>query len=824
MNQVVIDNQCATSRGATLRWVAAKYVRAARLRSVAPRLLCAWCFVLLNSGAVANETSSSSPDDLAFFETKIRPVLVEHCYSCHSADAKELQGSLLVDSREGLLAGGDSGTAIVPGKPGESLLIDALKYETYEMPPAGKLPDEVIADFERWIERGAADPRTGGPAPVRQGIDLEKGRQFWSFQPVKSPAAPAVKNASWPVTDVDRFLLAKLEEMNLAPAPDASRATWLRRVTFDLTGLPPTAAELAAFDADATPDAYARVVDHLLASPHFGERWGRHWLDAARFAESTGGGRSIVFKDAWRYRDYVIDAINRDKPVDEFIVEQLAGDLLPHDTPRAERNHLVATAYLLLGAHNYEEQDKRLLEMDVVDEQLDAIGRGLLGMTISCARCHDHKFDPIPTADYYALAGILRSTHVLIHENVSKWTTRPVPASREEAEAHRAYEGALATAQSHVAAAKDLKTPEAKKLLASLKKDLAALQKAGPPRATAMAVADAEKIEDCQICIRGSIRHRGAAVPRGVLQVATSGEPPPMPADASGRLELARWIASPTNPLTARVFVNRAWAKLFGRGLVRTLDNFGSTGELPSHPELLDFLAARFVDDGWSAKRLLRDLVLSHAYRMSSDCGTPEAAAQRMAADPENRLLWRFHRRRLDAEALRDAMLAASGQLDLTVGGPNIQDVSVLTEASSTNPTEYGYVFADTRRSVYTPAFRNRIHELFEAFDFANQNTAVAERNVTTVAPQALLMLNSAFVMAQAQAAAARGLALPEARSDDQRLTRAFVVTLGREPSEEERTIAAAAITVEGDEAARLAAWQRLYQALFGSIDFRYLD
>lgn len=786
------------------------------------------CLLFPTPNALAARASEASPEDVAFFESKIRPVLVEHCYSCHSADAKELQGSLLVDSREGLLAGGDSGAALVPGKPAESLLLEALKYETYEMPPAGKLPDEVIADFERWIERGAADPRSGGPAPVRQGIDLEKGRQFWSFQPVKSPAPPAVKDSVWPLTDVDKFLFAKLEANSLAPAPDAPRAAWLRRVTFDLTGLPPTAEELAAFAADGTPDAYARVVDHLLASPHFGERWGRHWLDAARFAESSGGGRSIVFKDAWRYRDYVIDAINRDMPLDEFIVEQLAGDLLPHETPRAERDHLVATAYLLLGAHNYEEQDKQALEMDVADEQLDAIGRGLLGMTIACARCHDHKFDPIPTADYYALAGILRSTHVLIHENVSKWTTRPIPMSAEESAAVRAYDTALAAAQAQVDAAHGLATPEAKKLVKVLKKDLAALKKAGPPGPSAMAAADAEKIEDCAIRIRGSVHHRGEVVPRGVLQVATIGEPPTMPADASGRLELARWIASPTNPLTSRVYVNRVWGKLFGHGLVRTPDNFGSTGELPSHHELLDFLASRFVDDGWSTKRLIRDLVLSHAYRTSSHAATPESAARGLASDPENRLLWRFPRRRLDAEALRDAMLAASGQLDLKVGGPNIKDDSVLKESSSTNPTEYGYVFADTRRSVYTPAFRNRMHELFEVFDFANQNSAVAERNVTTVAPQALLMLNSEFVMQQAQAAAARsaarGLAPNESLTEDQRLTRAFIETLGREPSPEERTIAAAAVTVEGDAAAKLAAWQRFYQALFGSVDFRYLD
>jgi hypothetical protein len=702
-------------------------------------------------------------------------------------------------------------------------VLEALRYESYEMPPSGKLPDAVIADFEKWIKIGAPDPRIGAaPVAATGTIDLEQGRQFWCFQPLKHHDPPAVKNISWPRGPIDQFVLTNLESHDLEPAKDADRETWLRRVTFDLIGLPPTIEEIDAFINDISADAYERVVDRLLAAPHFGERWGRHWLDVARFAESSGGGRTLLFKDAWRYRDYVLNSVNADKPVDQFLTEQIAGDLLPHNTPEGEREHLIATGYLILGAHNYEEQDKAALEMDVVDEQLDVIGRGLLGMTVTCARCHDHKFDPIPTADYYALAGILRSTHVLIHENVSKWVTRSLPTSNAEREAIKAHETKVAALKQRLKAAKaDGTSDKAKKKVADLTKQLKELQ-ARSPAPVAMAAEDAKQIDDCQICIRGSVHHRGPAVPRGVLQVATTGDSPTMPADHSGRLELARWIASPQNPLTGRVYVNRVWHYLFGVGLVRTLDNFGTTGELPSHPELLDYLAQRFVEQGWSTKKLVRELVLSHAYRMSTEFN--DAAA---AVDPENRLLWRMNRKRLDAESLRDAMLMASGRLDLKYGGQNMNK-DVLEKVSAVVPAEYGYQFKDTRRSVYTPAFRNRMHELFEVFDFADQNRSVSQRNVTTVAPQALFMLNSPFVMEEAAAAAKRTLAVDDA-TDDQRITRAFREALGRAPSRRELTMARWAVHPSKDngidaERRKLAGWEQLYQGLFGCVDFRYLD
>jgi hypothetical protein len=778
-----------------------------------------WC----NASDAAETAREFAAADLDFFETRIRPVLVEHCYQCHSGDSDVLQGGLLLDSREGVLAGGDSGPAAVPGKPGESLLIEALKYESFEMPPDGKLAESVIADFSEWIETGLADPRTGGATQRPTAANVEEGRKFWCFQPVRDHEPPAVQDAAWPHGDVDRFLLAKLESQNLRPALDADRAAWLRRVTFDLIGLPPTPQEIDAFIDDTIPGAHERVVDRLLASPHFGERWGRHWLDVARFAESSGGGRSIVFKDAWRYRDYVIDAFNEDKPLDEFIVEQLAGDLLPHADEAEDRDHLIATAYLLLGAHNYEEQDKRLLEMDVVDEQLDTISRGLLGMTVACARCHDHKFDPIPTADYYALAGIFRSTNVLIHENVSKWTTRPLPMEPADAAAVAAYEKSLEENEAKLVAARASKKPKDAKRVVILEKRIAGLKQAGPPTSSCMAVEDATTIEDCKICIRGSVHHRGPAIPRGVLQVASTGEPPAMPADGSGRLELARWIASTQNPLTARVYMNRIWHYLFGAGLVRTVDNFGTTGELPSHPELLEHLATRFVEGGWSTKRLVREIVLSHAYRMSAT-HNDEAAL----ADPENRLLWRMNRRRLDAESLRDAMLMAAGQLDLKVGGRNIPD-EVLAKSSPSTPAEYGFEFADSRRSVYTPAFRNRMHELFEVFDFADQNRTVGARSNTTASPQALYMLNSPFVMELAGAAANRALGDAEL-SESERIDRAFRETLGRAPSKQEVDIALSVVSVPDyspsgpSPDARVVAWEQLYQGLFGCVDFRYLD
>jgi hypothetical protein len=923
-----------------------------------------------------------------FFEKKVRPVLVEHCYKCHSAAAKQPKGGLALDSHAGLRTGGESGPAVVPGKPQDSLLLKAVRYtdDGLRMPPKGKLPDGVVADLEKWVAMGAPDPRAEGkPAAAdKKPIDVHEGRKFWAFQPPRRHPVPAVKDAAWPRGDIDRFLLAQLEARGLRPVADADRATLLRRASFDLLGLPPTPEAIKAFVNDPAPDAFARVIDGLLASPHFGERWGRHWLDVARFAESSGGGRSLLFPDAWRYRDYVIEAFNTDKPYDRFIREQVAGDLLPSANPDERRQQVVATAFLVLGPTNYERQDKDILEMDVVDEQLDTLGRAFLGMTIGCARCHDHKFDPIPTRDYYALAGILKSTQTMIHDNVSRWVEQPLPLGPEQEAVVKKHEAAVAALQQKIQRAKEaakkaglavaaaagagavaardlpgivLDDTQAKQvgrwthskysgrfigdgylhdgnadkgqktltfvpefpragryevrlayvpggnratkvpvnilhldgeftghinqrevppidgrfvslgtfrfekgsqwfvmvsnedrsghvivdavqflpeeliadsqaaapkpeavakagLAAEVKKleeELKRLTAGGPQRPVAMAVKEADKIEDCHICIRGNTHNRGEQVPRGFLQVATIGPPPAIPPRESGRRQLAEWLSRADNPLPARVMVNRVWHYLFGAGLVRTVDTFGVTGEPPSHPELLDYLALRFVQEGWSVKKLIREIMLSRTYQLSS---AGQAAA--LAVDPENRLLWRRNRRRLDAEALRDAILAVSGQLDRTVGGPNLKKGNV---------NEYTYQFDDTRRSVYTPVLRNKLLELFEAFDFADPNLVGGRRNVSTVATQALYLMNSPFVLEQARHAAQAALAVPDL-DDAGRVERAYRVALGRPPSEREWELALKAIA--GEEAAspeqRLAAWERLYQVLLACVDFRYVN
>jgi hypothetical protein len=908
-----------------------------------------------------------------FFEKKIRPLLAEHCYSCHSGEAaamKKLKGGLLLDTRDGVRGGGDSGPAVVPGKPAESLLIETLKYDgEIKMPPKGKLPATAIADFEAWIKLGAPDPRTQASAGRKQpvkGLSLEAGRKFWSYRPVVSPSIPAVNDAAWPAGGIDRFILAGLEGKGLKPAADSDRAKLARRLYFDLHGLPPTPEQIAAFVNDSDPRAYEKLVDSLLASPRFGERWARHWLDVARFAESVTL-RGLVFKQAWRYRDYVIDCFNRDVPFDRFIREQIAGDLLAATNPDERMRQIIATTYLQLGNANLEEQDKKQLRMDVVDEQLDAIAKGFLAQTVTCARCHDHKFDPIPTADYYALAGILRNVKSLKDANVSEWVEVPLPAPAEVEAAVKKHEARIAAVQAKLKIARvkapaatgalaikdvpgivvddaramkvgewkdssvnttyigagythdldmgkgeksitfqptlpetgkyevwfayspgtnraskvpvtvfsadgektipvDMKAqppmqgryislgqfrfekdgqsfvlvsnegtkghvcvdavafipadklpgikPEAKSApneAAALEAELKRLQASAPKRPLAMSVIEEKQIEDCRIAIRGVVHNRGDVAPRGFLRVATVATAAPMPKDQSGRKQLADWIASKDNPLTARVFVNRAWHWLFGSGIVRTVDNFGTTGERPSHPELLDHLAAQFVKDGWSVKKLVRSIVLSRTYRQS--VGVQDEK------NPENRLFGRANRRRLDAECIRDAMLAVSGKLTDEHGGP-------MFPASLA--ADYGFKHTATCRSVYLPVFRNALPEIFDAFDFADPSMVTGRRNASTVAPQALFLMNNPFVLDQAKSAAAR-LLFENHANDTARIVRAFQLTLGRVPTSDERRIAERFLAArlparsvsEGDQN---AAWTALFQAIFASPDFRYVE
>ena len=728
------------------------------------------CFCLcLIPGVGAVEKEKLDAKELAFFEKKIRPVLVEKCYKCHSTEADKIKGGLLLDTRQGIRQGGDNGPSVVPGDVKESLLIAAIKYEDsdMEMPPKERLPESVVNDFVRWIEMGAPDPRKADAdaiAATRSEIDFEKGREFWAFNPPTAVKVPGTKNADWPRNEIDSHVLERLEEAGLEPSPDADRATLARRIFFDLTGLPPKAEDVEVFVKDKSPEAVGKLVDRLLASPQFGERWGRHWLDVARYAESTGMERNNTFPQAWRYRDYVIAAYNEDKPFNRFLKEQIAGDLLEEKND----SNIVATGFLAMGPKSLNERDKEIFNMDIVDEQIEVVGRSTMALTINCARCHDHKFDPVSQEDYYALAGIFTSskTHYGTKSgNGNRQVSTLMPVG-EDAEKRKA---ALASYNKEVAAitrkvqtakkklanlkkkAKGSQTPEMKEVqseMTVMNKELAALKKNRPPSPQqAMGVSDLPAPKDTQLRIRGDVKSKGKVVPRGFLTVTKSDSDPKMPADSSGRLQLAQWIASPENPLTARVYVNRVWLHLFGQGIVRTVDNFGIQGEQPSHPELLDHLAIKFVEEGWSTKKLIRYIVTSRAYQMAS---THQDAAYEK--DPDNRLVWRMNPRRLDAESIRDAILMASGDLTLEplkssivaeIGDVNIgQNAGQLAKLTG---------YRAPHRSVYLPIVRNVLPEILQAFDFAEPSILVGQRDVTNVPTQALYLMNSEFVLGQAE-------------------------------------------------------------------------
>jgi len=790
-------------------------------------------------GAMSLE-ANNAPESIEFFEKRIRPVLAENCYECHSVESGKRKGGLHLDNRASLRAGGDAGSVIDLEKPEASLLLTAISYHDadLQMPPEKRLPESVVEDFRKWLELGAPDPRDGAASvAATSGIDLEAGRKFWSFRPLGEIAVPKPGEATASFTPVDAFLESSRVKASLKSAPPADRRTLIRRLYFDLTGLPPAEKDVQAFieHPGSDEEASAQLVDRLLASNSFGERWGRHWLDVVRFAESSGGGRAELMHEAWRFRDYVIDSFNSDRPFNQMVREHLAGDLLEAEAETAEerRRQLIASGFLALGPTNYELQDKELLRMEVVDEQIDTMGRAFMGMTIGCARCHDHMFDPISAKDYYALAGIFRSTDTLMFANVSSWRHAPLPrpddapplTDKEQAE-WKEFEKKVAELEEAFAATKDLgsrKGVGGKLVSLSVKKDL-------PVYDAAMSVIEAEDAGDYKLAIRGDVHRLGEDVARAfpaVMLPAEVAAPLDLADGSSGRLELANWLSSPEHPLTARVYVNRVWHHLFGQGLVRTVDNFGATGEKPSHPELLDWLAAKFIAGEWSTKALVRELVLTDAYRASS-----QASEEHQRIDPENRWLARQNRRRLDAEVLRDSLLVLSGELDRTIGGKTLP-----RELRSEFGFEYDKLLV---RSVYLPVFRNNIESLFSVFDFANPNLVAGKRAVSTVPSQALYLMNSQFVSDRATRTVELVLAeggMPSDASvsdelgvdqavrllDDDLIERLFVHTLGRGPS-----------TVEARQSyeflqsfpqpQRDLALTALQQALFASVDFRYVD
>lgn len=814
-------------------------------------------------------TADHTPEQIEFFESRIRPALVKHCYECHASDAEKIKGGLLLDTRAASLRGGDTGPSIVPHDLDESLLYVAITYEDshLEMPPKYKLDDEVIADFRKWIKMGAPDPReepTGGNAiseKYSSSIDIEEGREFWAYQKPRKSKIPEVSHPDWTRTEIDHFVLAGLDSAGMKPNPDTDPTTLVRRLFFDLVGLPPTPTQVQSFvkGYQADPEkTLQKTVDALLASEHFGERWGRHWLDVARYAESTGRETNALYPYAWRYRDYVIDSFNADKPYDRFIQEQVAGDLLPAENPREESEMMVATGFLAIGTKGLNDQNTRRFKFDLVDEQIDTTTKAVLATTVACARCHDHKFDPIPMSDYYAMAGVFLSSDTYFGTPAGVQNRHPTslielpapdpepvipPLSQGQAidlqfqldrqlqqlqELQATAAQARRSGNAEEAQRLQLQTLRLRSSSGILQAQSSRYAADGTPIPLAMGVLDSGDPFDSQLLIRGEEANAvSERVPRGYIQVVHTGDEEPIGESESGRLQLAHWMTSPENPLTARVMTNRIWHWIFGQGIVSSVDNFGSTGQQPSHPELLDQLAIRFIEKNWSVKSVIREIVLSRTYRQSSDF-----SEEKFLEDPQNALLWRSAPRRLDAESLRDAVLAASGQLDRE--RPTASPVARIGE---------GFVGRGGRdqaslseeilhRSIYLPIVRDLVPESLALFDFADPSLMSGKRDVTTVPSQALYLMNSDFIIRNSDAMARRLTQQLELRGP-RLVTTAFYLAYGRPPTEEEGRKTAAYIerfldtAIEGgmsETDARKLAITTFCQSLLSSAEFRYLN
>jgi len=821
-------------------------------------------------GTTLTKAASSQAD---FFERQVRPILANNCYRCHSSTSPRLRGGLSLESREAALRGGKDGPVIVPGNPEQSLLIKAVRYvdKDLQMPPRRQLPPAAVAVLEQWIRTGAFWPGASvklASTPTALPAFYDKVRQeHWAWQPVKTVRPPDVKDAAWPTSDIDRFILADLESHDLHPVGPADKYSLIRRVTFDLTGLPPTPQEIDAFVRDSSANAYETLVDRLLASPAFGERWGRHWLDVARYADSTGSSRNFPFEFAWRYRNYVIDSFNADKPYNRFIAEQIAGDLLPSSSVRQRDEQKIATGFLALGIKDLNEKDQTKFLMDNVDEQIDVTSKAILGLTISCARCHDHKFDPIPQSDYYKLAGIFRSTQILcglqarqgggnqnsspalllqLSATPSRLETPEQKASREaqikqltqqldeaqtqlqriqergQAFARQSFGSQDPTQQNQALLVRRRRLVQLRQEINRTRAELSSLQ-AG--QELAIGVRDAMP-GDSPIYNHGDPDDPGPQVRRGMISLCRSVYATPISPAHSGRLELARWLVSADNPLTTRVVVNRIWHYLFGQGIVRTVDNFGSTGEAPSNPQLLDYLARRFVQQGWSVKKMVRELVLTRTYQLAATCDPSNAAI-----DPGDRYLWRMAPRRLEAEEIRDAVLAAAGTLDSNrpAGSPVLTLPSGEIRGFDANQLlKINYL---PSRSVYLPVLRGLVPDVLEHFDFASPEMVVGDREITTVAPQALFMMNDPFILEQSRMMAER-LLTDRDMEEPARIALAYRLAVGRPASDAEVRRGRQYLTREGagsvatmnPQKTRIDVWAGFCQALMASAEFRYLD
>lgn len=778
------------------------------------------CTFLTFTVAFADEQSEKAGID--YFETNIRPILFHHCYSCHSAARAKSEGNLVLDSRDGWMKGGDQGSAIVPGDLEASLLIRAVRYRDsdLQMPPVAPLADAEIAKLEQWVKMGAPAPEKMRAPQIVSPSDPVAGKQHWAFLPLHQfNKADQLSSYANPI---DHWLQLRQAQDQLQSVPAAQPSVLLRRLHFVLNGIPPTSSQIDQFErAVVNPDAYLETVERLLSSPRFGERWGRHWLDLARYADSNGSDENFLFREAWRYRNWVFEAINQDMPFDQFTTMQLAGDLLPYENTQQRDEQRIATGFLLLGPKVLLGNNPENQKMEIADEQIDTIGRIYFAQTLGCARCHDHKFDPVPTKDYYALAGIFTSTQVMeqrymlgeqrvmeqlvglgedgneLDSTYEKyWRERP-KLGENRGKANEALE-ALKKAEPDEAAFKAIAAshstavaPEAVETSRTLQERIAAQQKLVeelnkawkepppiPPRA--MISTDRETVKDEKIRIAGQFNKHGEAVPRGFLTVLVD-TPSTLPSQTSGRLELAQWLTDhhqSSGQLTARVLANRVWYHLMGRGLVRTVDNFGRTGETPSHPELLDHLAQQLINNNWSIKQLIRHIVTSDAFRRSS-----EFNAENFRRDPENITYWRYNRRRLDPETFRDSTLSVAGMLDTITYPSTVNYLGDQATAVGENKIRRRTDFPC--RSVYLPVIRNDLPELFEILDFTDPQVATGMRRQTIVPTQGLYLLNDEQIMDAAAKVAQQALAI-DSQAPELRIAWLFRQIVGQSAAEQD--------------------------------------
>lgn len=746
---------------------------------------------------------SFSPEQLDFFEAQVRPLLARHCYECHSAKAKAPKGHLRLDNRALAIKGGESGAALVPHKPEESLLIAAVRWKALEMPPQGKLKESEVLALVKWIEMGAPWPSGAEPKQLASKAgeyDWPKWRrEHWAFQPVVKPSPPVVRDESWLQNPLDRFVLAQLEQENLKPSPPADARVLVRRIYLDLIGWPPTPQQADAFVAAAQRDratALLTLVDELLASPHYGERWGRHWLDVARYSDGYGGFLdNVAYNDAWRYRDWVVESLNQDRPFEQFLRLQIAGDFAEN------KRDAIATGFFALGptyiSDGGDPDSIAQARAETLSDRIDTLGQAMLGLTIACARCHDHKFDPIPQQDYYSLAGVFNNTatheHPLVSDDV-------VQAFHQQQQAIADLNKKMGDLKGQISSAKREATETEQRELNEFQAKLADLQKSALPKYPIAHTLSDIGSADLPVAIRGNLRNAGELAPRRFPRIL-AGDNAPLFREGSGRRQLAEAVADPSNPLTGRVFVNRVWMHHFGQALVRTPNNFGALGESPTHPQLLDWLTAKLIESQ-SIKTLHRTILLSSTYQMTSDFNE-----QAFAKDGDNRLLWRMNPRRLEVEAWRDSLLSVTGELDRTLGGPPMENLE------------------SRRRTLYFKVSRNgdvfATDEFLRLFDFPLMRASVAKRPTSIVPQQFLFFLNSPWMVQRSKAFAKR--LADEANTDDQRIQLAYQLLYQRAPSDAELKVGLDFLQKSLVRGQELSSWDQYAQVLLSSNEFMYV-